>query len=140
MQEKKIKGRKRHIIVDTLGLLLKVVVHTADIQDRDGAKTVFKKCKSIFTRMKKIWADGGYSGELVEWVKNKFNITLEIVKKDPNTKGFQLIKRRWVVERTFGWFNKCRRLSKDYEVLSRNSESFIYLAMINLMAKRIASH
>ncbi len=121
-----------------MGLLLKVIVHRADIQDRDGAKLLLNKCKSIFVRIKMIWADSGYSGALVEWVKKRFNIELEIVKRDPNKKGFHLLKRRWVVERTFGWLNKCRRLSKDYEVLPRNSESFIYLAMISLMTKRIS--
>ena len=119
-------------------MVLKGIVHTADIQDRDGAKLLLKRAKSVFVRLKIIWADGGYAGKLVSWVNKRFNITLEIVKKDPDSKGFQLIKRRWVVERTFGWLNKCRRLSKEFEVLPRNSESLIYLAMVSLMAKRIS--
>ena len=137
-QGKKIKGRKRHILVDTLGFILKVIVHRADIQDRDGARLLLHKCKSVLAGLKIIWADSGYSGLLVEWVKKMFTLKLEIVKRDPNQKGFHVLKRRWVVERTFSWLSKCRRLSKEYEVLPRNSESFIYLAMISLMAKRMS--
>jgi putative transposase len=121
-----------------LGLILKVIVHTADIQDRDGAKLLLDKAEKFFSKLKLIWADGGYAGQLILWVKEKFNIELEIVKRSPEAIGFQLLKRRWVVERTFGWFNKCRRLSKEYEVLTRNSESLIYIAMISIMTKRIS--
>lgn len=135
---KKVDGRKRHILVDTLGLLLLVVVHTADIQDRDGAKLVLEEAKQFLSRLLLIWADGGYAGKLVDWVKDVCDWTLEIVKRDPNTKGFQVLPRRWVVERTLGWLNQYRRLSKDYEVLTETSEAMIYAAMVHLMVRRLA--
>ncbi len=134
---KKINGRKRHILVDTLGLLLLVVVHTADIQDRDGAQLVLGKARQLFSRLRLIWADGGYAGQLVEWVKSTFGWVLEIVKRDPGLKGFQVLPRRWVVERTFGWFNHYRRLSKDYEVLTETSEAMVYAAMTHVMVRRL---
>ncbi len=138
---KKVKGRKRHLLVDTMGLIIQVIVHSASIQDRDGAKLLLDRVKSKFLkRLKKIWVDGGYAGALIEWVKKKLNIKLEVVKREEGAKGFQLVKRRWVVERTLGWLNKQRRLSKDYEVLTRNSESMVYLAMISIMTKRIYSN
>lgn len=135
---KKVKGRKRHILVDTMGLLLLVVVHSANIQDRDGAKLVFQKALSLFPNLRLIWADGGYAGKLVDWVKNACHWILEIVKRNSDTTGFQVLPRRWVVERTFGWFGKYRRLSKDYEVLTRTSEAMIYASMVHLMARRLA--
>lgn len=135
-QEKKIKGRKRHIIVDSLGLLLKVVVHPANIQDRDGAKLVFEKITGMFSRMQLVWADGGYSGKLIEWVKLTCDWVLEIVRRNDDMQGFVILPKRWIVERTFGWLNKNRRLSKDYEVRIETSESMIYLSMIRLMLGR----
>lgn len=135
---KHIKGRKRHILVDTLGLLLIVVVHGADIQDRDGAKLVLQKAQQLFSRLRLIWADGGYAGKLVDWVRETCNWTLDIVKRDPNTKGFRVLPRRWVVERTFGWLTQYRRLGKDYEVLTETSETMIYAAMTHLMIRRLA--
>jgi len=134
---KKVKGRKRHILVDTLGLLLIVVVHAADIQDRDGAKLVLEKAKQLFARLRLIWADGIYAGKLVDWVKETCGWVLEIVKRDPHVKGFRVLPRRWVVERTFGWLNQYRRLSKDYEVLTETSEAMIYAAMVHLMVRRL---
>lgn len=134
---KKVNGRKRHILVDTMGLLLLVVVHAADIQDRDGAKQVLKKAKQLFSRLQLVWADGGYAGTLVEWVKTACGWVLEIVKRDPDAKGFQVLPRRWVVERTLGWLNKYRRLSKDYEVLPETAEAMVYTAMIHLMVRRL---
>lgn len=134
---KKVKGRKRHILVDTLGLLLLVIVHAADIQDRDGAKLVLGKAKQLFSRLRLIWADGIYAGKLVDWVKETCGWILEIVKRDPNAKGFQILPRRWVVERTFGWLNHYRRLSKDYEVLPETSEAMIYAAMVHIMVRRL---
>ena len=134
---KKVKGRKRHILVDTLGLLLLVIVHAADIQDRDGAKLVLGKAKQLFSRLRLIWADGIYAGKLVDWVKETCGWILEIVKRDPNAKGFQVLPRRWVVERTFGWLNHYRRLSKDYEVLPETSEAMIYAAMVHIMVRRL---
>ena len=113
---KKIKGRKRHIVVDTLGFLIEVAVHAANIQDRDGAKLVFAKLSEDSKHcLQKIWADGGYRGQLVEWVQTNLQAILEIVERDPNTKGFKLLPYRWVVERTFAWLGRSRRLSKDYE-------------------------
>jgi len=135
---KKVKGRKRHILVDTLGLLLMAVVHTANIQDRDGAKLVLEKAKLFFSRLQLIWADGGYAGKLIDWVKCTCNWVLEIVKRDPNAKGFHILPHRWVVERTFGWLDRYRRLSKDYEVLTETSEAMIYAAMSHLMVRRLA--
>jgi len=137
---KKVKGRKRHILVDTMGLLLIVLVHVANIQDRDGAKLVFNKAKQHFSRLSLIWADGGYAGKLVAWVFNTHNWVLEIVKRSDDIKGFQVLPRRWVVERTFAWLSFCRRLSKDYEVLPETSEAMIYVAMIHLMVRRLAFH
>ena len=123
--------------MDTIGLVLGVVVHAANIQDRDGAKLVFEKIKGKFSRLKLIWADGGYAGQLVEWVKNACGWLLEIVKRDPKAIGFQLLPRRWVVERTFGWFGRYRRLSKDYEFQTDTSENMILIAMIQLMVHRL---
>ena len=134
---KKINGRKRHILVDTLGLLLAVKVHAASIQDRDGAKLLLKICGKRFPRLFLIWADGGYRGKLIKWAAVNFLLVLEIVKRSDDVKGFQVLPRRWVVERTFAWLNKQRRLSKDYERECQTSEAWIYLAMINVMLNRI---
>lgn len=135
---KNIKGRKRHIVVDTMGLLLAVVVTAASVQDRDGAKLVFKKVKAQFSRLRLLWADGAYKGPLIDWVKEHCGWVLQIVTRPEGTKGFVLLARRWVVERTFGWLNSSRRLSKDYEFLPEHSEAFIHVAMIRLMVKRLA--
>jgi putative transposase len=136
---KKIVGRKRHILVDTMGLILAVVVHSAGIQDRDGAKAVFEKIRNDLPRLELAWADGGYAGELIEWVKRECGWILEIVKRNDDVKGFKLLPHRWVVERTFGWLGRFRRMSKDYEFHPETSESMVYLAMINLMVRRLAS-
>jgi putative transposase len=148
---KQVWGRKRHLIVDTLGLVLLVVVTAASVQDRDGGKVLLK---ALFDRIKKphpryrhwwrfcrlklIWADGGYRGELIEWVKRTLGWQLEIVEKVEGQKGFVVLPRRWVVERTFAWLNRCRRLSKDYEHLPQTGEAFIYVAMIRLMVRKLA--
>lgn len=115
-----------------------VIVHTADIQDRDGAKLVFNKAKQWFKKLKLIWADGGYAGELINFVATTYHWTLEIVKRTDNLKGFKLLPHRWVVERTFSWFYKYRRLSKDYEYDTETSETMIYIAMIHIMVRRLA--
>lgn len=138
---KKVNGRKRHIIVDTIGLILLVVVTVASVQDRDGAKQVFNRVQQErprFDRLKLIWADGGYSGTLIDWVKSTFNWVLEVIKRPKDAKGFQVLPRRWVVERTFGWLNFYRRLSKDYEELPETSEAMIYAAMAHIMVRRLA--
>ncbi|MBC7226963.1 MAG: IS5 family transposase [Thermoflexales bacterium] len=134
---KKVNGRKRHLLVDTLGLLLMVIVHAANIQDRDGAKLLLEKAQGRFPRLRLIWADGGYAGKLIDWVKSFCHWVLEIVKRSDAVKGFQVLPHRWVVERTFGWLGRYRRLSKDYEGLPENSEAMIYIAMIHLMLRRL---
>lgn len=139
---KKIKGRKRHLLVDVLGLVLVAVVHPADIQDRDGAILVLNKVKSCFSRLRLIWADGGYAGQLLQWVYNLRvvrKLRLEIVKRSDDIKGFKVLPHRWVVERTFGWLGRYRRMSKDYEALPETSETLIYVSMICLMLRRLAA-
>ena len=123
--------------MDTVGLILAVVVHAANIQDRDGAKMVFARLRGHFPRLRLIWADGGYRGKLVEWVKGFGDWTLQIVKRNAEVKGFAVLPRRWVVERTFGWLGRYRRLSKDYEELPESSEAMIFIAMIALMTRRL---
>ncbi len=116
-----------------------MVVHSAGIQDRDGAKLVLACCKEQYPRLERIWADGSYRGQLVEWVKNEHGWTLQIVEKLPGQKGFQVLPRRWVVERTFAWLGRYRRLAKDYDLLPQTSEAFIYLAMTHIMLKRLTA-
>lgn len=124
--------------MDTTGLIIALCVHSADIQDRDGAKLVMERLDmKRLRRLIKIWADAGYAGKLVEWAASVFRLDLDIVRKDPDVKGFALIKKRWVVERTFGWFNRFRRLSKDYEEYPESEECMIYLAMTHLMIRRL---
>lgn len=149
-----MSGRKRHILVDTEGLLLKAVVHAADIQDRDGGKLVLAKITAGFPRLRHLWVDAGYRGRFVTWVEETLHWSVEVVQhwwtglkavwvapgETPPTKptGFQVLPRRWVVERTFAWLGRNRRLSKDYEVLPATEEAWIYLAMSRLMAVRLA--
>jgi len=138
---KKTFGRKRHILVDTIGLVLLAVVHSAALQDRDGAQLVLAPLAHAFTKLRKIWADSGYAGALVKWVRRlrrHHRIDLEIVKRTDDLRGFVVLPRRWVVERTFAWLSFHRRLSKDYEYLTVTSESFIYISMIRLMLARLA--
>ena len=138
---KRVNGRKRHLLVDTLGLILGVCVTAANTGDREGLmKVVTAYFATGIQRLKKLWVDGGYSGEpLKAWVaslKQTHKIDLEVVENQGQ--GFQLVKRRWVVERTFAWLFNYRRHSKDYEVLPRNSEALIQVAMIHLLLKRLA--
>lgn len=134
-----MKGRKRHLLVDVLGLVLMVVVHSAGEQEQDGAKRVLERVRDRHPRLKLIWADSGYNVTwLLAWVSSVRDWVLEIVKRPAEAKGFVLLPRRWVVERTFGWLNLYRILSKDYEVLPRNSEAVVYAAMIHLMLRRLA--
>lgn len=135
---KKVKGTKRHVLVDTLGLLLCVVVHAANIQDRDGAKLVLSKARGLFPTLRRIWADGGYAGKLIAWVLLMCHWVLEIVKRSDTAKGWVLLPRRWVVERTFGWLSQCRALARDYEYHPETSEALIQVAMIHLMLRRLA--
>ena len=117
--------------------MLAVVVHAASIQDRDGAKLVLAKLKGRFSRLKLIWADGGYAGQLIDWTRKLGRWVLEIVKRSDDVAGFVVLPKRWIVERTFGWFNRYRRLSKDYEMLPESSEAVIYLSMTHLMVRRL---
>jgi putative transposase len=135
---KKINGRKRSIVVDTLGLLVRVVVHAADRSDAWGAKQVLTLVHDAAKRLKKLWGDQHYGGKLAEWAKETFGWDLEVIRRSPDAEGFEVLPLRWRVERTFGWFGWYRRLSKDYEVLTGVSEAFIYAAMVHLMLRRLA--
>ncbi len=133
---KKIKGRKRHIAVDILGLLISIVVHSAGISDIAGSKSVFTKAVDICPSILIFWADGGYTGKLIGWVKDTLNVILEIIKRPRGQ--FKVVQWRWIVERTFGWLNIYRRLSKDYERTTANSETWVKVAMINIMIHKLA--
>ncbi len=137
---KNVKGRKRHLLVDVMGLVLVVLVHKASIQERAGAKSLLERAKNKgFQRLALIWADGGYSGQpMIDWVWKLAGWIFEVVKRSDDAKGFVVLPRRWVVERTFAWLGRYRRLSKDYEQLPQTSEAMIYAAMVHLMLKRLA--
>jgi putative transposase len=134
---KKVSGRKRHLLVDTVGLLLLVVVHAASLQDRHGARMVCRRAKRRYPRLRLLWADGGYGGRLVPWVGRVCGWVLRIVKRSDDATGFVVLPKRWIVERTFAWLGRYRRLSKDYEALPETSEALIYVAMIHLMVRRL---
>jgi transposase len=151
---KKVNGPKRHLLVDTQGLLIRAVVHQADIADRDGAKLLLAPLQGQLPRLQHMWADRAYSGKAREWMEATLGCTLEIVKhwwtgvrwvwvgpgQEPPTisSGFHVLPRRWVVERTSAWLVLYRRLAKDYEDLPATSEALIFLAMSRLMVKRLA--
>jgi putative transposase len=138
---KRIKGRKRHTIVDTMGYLLVVVVHAANIYDGRAARFVIPALFLLLDTVKKIWADGAYSGaELMEWVKKQFDCVLEVVEKKKTGQGFQVVPRRWVVERTFAWLSRYRRLNRDYERNPKSSESRVYVASSRLMLRRLCKN
>jgi len=136
---KMVKGRKRHLLVDTLGLVLAVVVTAASVSDAKGARLVFARLGGCCKKLRRIWVDGTYRGKLLEWVVEHCIFLLEPVLRTDEMKGFVLLPRRWVVERTFGWLTQCRRLGKEYEVLPASSEAMIYIAMTRLMIRRLAS-
>lgn len=120
--------------------MLVAVVHPADVQDRDGARLVLALLRHTFILLRLIWADGGYAGQLLGWVRNlrsRNRLKMEIVKRTDDVTGFKVLPRRWVVERTFGWLGRQRRLSKDYEYLPATSETIIYITMIGLMIRRL---
>ncbi len=142
MQANNIIGRKRFITVDTLGLVLKVWVTAASVGERQGGKHVLKQVKQMgkqVFRLTTIWVDGGFDGEpFMQWVMNFCRWIVQVVLRPQQSKGFVLLKKRWVVERTFGWLMGCRRLVRDYELLPETSETFIYLTMIRIMVRRLA--
>jgi putative transposase len=133
---KKIKGRKRHLLVDTLGLVIAVVITLASVQDRDGAKLVFASAAAE-PMLQKVFADAGYSGKLIDWTKDRYPWALEIVKRPSQSPGFVLLSMRWIVERTFGWLNRSRLLAKENERTMESSTSDIHIAMSHLMLKRL---
>lgn len=135
---KNVNGRKRHLVVDTLGLLLAVVVTAASVSDPAGARLLVARLGGACKKLRKLWVDGTYRGTLVDWVADHCQFLLQPVLRSDDVKGFVVLPRRWVVERTFAWLTQCRRLSKDYEVLPASSEAMIYIAMTRLMLRRLA--
>lgn len=139
---KKTTGRKRHIVVDTMGLLLVVMVTSASTQDPAGGRLILSRLAAAFATIKCVWADGGYANSvnntLLSWAKTHLNIVVEIVKRTDDKKGFKVLPRRWVVERTFAWLVTNRRLARDYERLTATAESMILVSMIRLMTIRLA--
>jgi putative transposase len=136
---KKITGRKRHIGVDTLGMILAVIVHAADCQDQDGAWPVLEKLDEKFRRLKVIFGDAAYGrNSLPDWVAGTFGWVLQTVLRPVGVKGFVILPKRWIVERTFAWLARHRRHSKDYEKTTASAEAFTYISMIYLMSKRLA--
>ena len=134
-------GKKRHILVDTVGLLLHALVHPADIQDRDGGVLVLKTLFGRYPFLKKLFADGGYQGRKFSDGQKKTlpSVQTEIVKRNEAAQGFEVLARRWVVERTFAWLGRCRRLAKDRECLSREALAFLYLASIRMMIRKLCN-
>jgi putative transposase len=138
---KRVAGRKRHLVVDTLGLLIAVVLHPANVQDQDGAKDVLRRAKARFPRLKLIWADSAYGRDaLPAWAVIACGFVLAVVRRAAGAVGFVVLPRRWVVERTFAWLGRHRRLSKDYERLAAVGEAWVHIAMTKLMLKRLAKH
>jgi putative transposase len=136
-----IKGRKRHILTDTLGLMVGSVVHAANIQDRDGAPAVLKTILKRWPWLRHVFADGGYAGPKLKGALQKIGtFTIEIVKRPEGATGFELLPRRWVVERTFAWLGRCRRLAKDFEKTIESAEAWLLVAHIRLLTRRLARH
>lgn len=161
---KKVKGRKRHLLVDTQGLVLRAKVQPADVMDRDGIKPLLERVREAFPRLSHLWLDAGYNGKGKgkDWVEKALGLTAQMVRRPPRPRyvwvkegeepdwddlrargllpepGFKVLPRRWVVERTFSWIDQNRRMSKDYERLPESGEAFIYVAMTRLMARRLA--
>src|SRR4051794_10563607 len=136
---KKVKGRKRHAVVDTLGLMLGCAVLPGNVQDRDGCLGVLRQVRRLFPFLERVIADGAYQGKgTARAVRQAARAKLEIVKRSDAAKGFVVLQKRWIVERTFGWLGRCRRLAKDFEALTRSHLAFVQLAMIRLMMRRLA--
>jgi transposase len=135
---KKINGTKRHLAVDTIGLLLAVLVTAASVQDRDAARPLLWNLRRAFPTIRLAWADGGYAGKLVTWAKTRLRLVLEIVKRPDDLHTFQVLPRRWVVERTLSWITRHRRTVRDYERLPAHHETYVYWAMIIVMTRRLA--
>jgi transposase len=135
---KKINGTKRHIAVDTIGLLLQVLVTAANIQDRDAAKPLLWNLRRAVPSIKLIWADGGYAGKLIGWATRWLHLTVEIVKRPDDLHTFKVLPRRWVVERTLSWITRHRRTVRDYERLHAHHQTYIYWSMIIVMTRRLA--
>ena len=136
---KKVKGRKRHAVVDTLGLMLGCAILPGNVQDRDGCLGVLRQVRLLFPFLERVIADGAYQGKgTARAVRRAARAKLEIVKRSDAAKGFVVLQKRWIVERTFGWLGRCRRLAKDFEALTRTHLAFVQLAMIRLMMRRIA--
>lgn len=139
---KRVRGRKRHLLVDTGGLVLHRVVHAASVQDRAGARLVLHDLHAQFPELALVWVDGGYVNSvdagLVAWAEREEDLELVVVPRNADVRGFQVLPRRWVVERTFGWLARCRRLARDYERKTAHAEAMIDVAMIRLMAARLA--
>jgi putative transposase len=146
---KKVSGRKRHLLVDTLGFVLKAVVHGADIMDRDGILLLLEPLRGVFPRLAQVWVDMGYRGKVLDWIREHLGWRVEVVKKPsrwgrypievepPPLPAFTVLPRRWVVERSFAWLGRYRRMSKDYEYLTATSEALIYAAMSRLLLRRL---
>jgi putative transposase len=134
---KKVAGRKRHYLVDTEGHLLAVIVHAADVDDREGARWLFAYVTPQWPQLRKVWADQDYTGDLAAWLRQQYGIDLEIVVKAADQVGFTVLPRRWVVERSIAWYGRSRRLSKDYEHLPEYSETWVYLASIRFLLTRV---
>ena len=138
---KKIKGRKRHILTDTCGFLVFILVHAADIQDRDGAVDVLRAIRHRFPWLRHVFADGGYAGtKLKDTLATMGNWTIEIIKRSDTARGFELLPRRWVVERTFAWLGRCRRLAKDWETSIASSTAWALIASIRMLTRRTARY
>lgn len=136
---KRIKGRKRHIATDTLGLMLGAVVHPADIQDRDGAPLVLRSIRHAWPRLRHVFADGGYAGpKLRDAMQGHGDWSIEIIKRSDTASGFEVLPRRWVIERTFAWLGRSRRLAKDWEATTASSEAWLLIAHIRILVRRLA--
>ena len=146
---KKVSGRKRHLLVDTLGFVLKAIVHGADIMDRDGILLLLEPLRGVFPRLEQVWVDMGYRGQSLHWIREQLGWRVEVVQKPrrwgwypvdvepPPMPAFTVLPRRWVVERSFAWLGRYRRMSKDYEYLTTSSEAMIYAAMSRLLLRRL---